>query len=167
NVSAGDDAVLTCSIMSVQLHGSSTTPGATFSWSTLDGHIVSGANTATPTVDAAGTYHLAVTNPANGCFDTDDAVVTSNITPPSLSIEKKSANENANPQTVSLGFVGSAPAGVTFQWQSCVANCGVNASWSNLSGQTASSLIFSNFALDTAESISFNIGSGNGAGTFN
>jgi hypothetical protein len=127
---------------------------------------VSGANTATPTVDAAGTYTLVVTNPANGCFDTDDAVVTSDITPPSLSIEKKGANENVNPQTVSVGFVGSAPAGVTFQWQSCVANCGVDASWSNITSQTAASLLFSNFALDTAESVSFNVGSGNGTGNY-
>ena len=167
DVHAGDDKVLTCSITSVQLSGSSSTPNATFLWTTVDGHIASGANTATPTIDAPGTYHLVVTNPANGCFDNDDAVVTSNVTPPSLNIEKKSANENTNPQTVSLGFVGSDPAGVNFQWQSCVANCGVNASWSNLSGQTASTLTFSNFALDTAESISFTIASGNGAGTYN
>ena len=167
NVDAGADKVLSCSTTSVQLSGSSTTTGATFLWTTVDGHIASGANTATPTVDAPGTYHLVVTNPANGCFDSDDAKVTSDVTPPSLSIEKKSANENANPQTVSLGFVGSAPTGVTFQWQSCVANCGVNASWSNLTGQTASTLTFSNFNLDTAESITFNIGSGNGAGTYN
>jgi len=128
---------------------------------------VSGANTATPTVDAPGTYHLAVTNPANGCFDSDDAVVTADVTPPSLNIEKKSANENGSPQTVSLGFVGSAPAGVTFQWQSCVANCGVNASWSNLASETGSTLTFSNFNLDTPESISFNIAAGNGAATYN
>jgi hypothetical protein len=166
NVAAGPDNVLTCSITSVQLAGSSTTPGATFLWSTLDGNIVSGANTATPTVNAAGTYHLVVTNPANGCFDSDDAVVTSDVTPPSLSIEKKGANENANPQTVSVGFVGSAPAGVTFQWQSCVANCGVDASWSNIASQTAASLLFSNFALDTAESINFNLASGNGSGNY-
>jgi hypothetical protein len=165
NVSAGGDKVLTCSITSVQLSGSSTTPNATFLWTTLDGHIVSGGNTATPTVDAPGTYHLTVTNPVNGCSDSDDVVVTSDVSPPSLSIEKKSANENT--QAVSLGFVGSAPAGVTFQWQSCVANCGVNASWSNLTGQTASTLTFSNFNLDTAESISFTIASGNGAGSYN
>ena len=166
NVSAGPDKLLTCSTTSVQLQGSSTTQGATFAWSTFDGNIVSGADSATPTVDAPGTYHLVVTNPANGCFDSDDAVVTSDVSPPSLSIEKKSANENANPQTVSLGFVGSAPAGVTLQWQSCVANCGVDASWSNLSGQTASTLLFSNFNLDTAESINFTVASGNGAGNF-
>ena len=124
---------------------------------------MSGANTTTPTVNAPGTYHLVVTNPANGCFDSDDAVVTSDVTPPTLNVEKKIANENA--QSVSLGFVGAAPAGVTFQWQSCVANCGVDASWSNLASQTGSTLTFSNFNLDTAESI--NIGSGNGAGTYN
>ncbi|HET8782003.1 MAG TPA: hypothetical protein VFM63_06275 [Pyrinomonadaceae bacterium] len=166
NVSAGPDKVLTCSITSIQLSGSSTTTGATFAWSTVDGHIVSGANTATPTVDAPGTYHLVVTNPANGCFDVDDAVVTSDITPPSLSIQKTGANENTNPQTVSLGFVGSPPAGVTFQWQSCVANCGVDASWSNIASQTGSTLTFSNFALDTAESVSFAVGSGNGSGNY-
>ena len=164
NANAGPDKVLTCTVTSLQLAGSSTTPGATFAWTTMDGNIVSGANSATPTVDKAGTYHLVVTNPVNGCFESNDAVVTSDITPPSLSIEKKSANENT--QTVSLGFVGSAPAGVTFQWQTCVANCGVNASWSNVSGQTAATLLFSNFALDTAESISFNIASGNGSGTY-
>lgn len=166
NVSAGPDKVLTCAVTSIQLSGSSTTPGATFAWSTLDGNIVSGANTATPTVDAPGTYSLVVTNPANGCSDTDSAVVSSDITPPSLSIEKKGANENANPQTVSLGFVGSEPAGVTFQWQSCVVNCGVDASWSNIASQTTSSLIFSNFALDTSESVSFAVGSGNGSGNY-
>lgn len=166
NVAAGPDKVLTCSITSIQLAGSSTTPNATFLWSTLDGNIVSGADTATPTVNAAGTYHLVVTNPVNGCFESDDAVVTSDVTPPSLSIEKKGANENANPQTVSVGFVGSEPAGVSFQWQSCVANCGVDASWSNIASQTAASLLFSNFALDTAESITFNLASGNGSGNY-
>jgi len=167
NVSAGPDKVLSCSVTSLQMGGSSSTPGATFLWTTLDGNIVSGANTATPTIDKAGTYHLTVTNPVNGCSDSEDAVVTADITPPSLSVEKKSANENANPQTVSLGFVGSAPAGVTFQWQSCVASCGVEANWSNIAGQTAATLSFSNFALDTAESITFNIVGGNGAGTYN
>lgn len=166
NANAGPDKVLSCSVTSIQLSGSSTTTGATFAWSTLDGNIVSGANTATPTVNAPGTYTLVVTNPANGCSATDSAVVTSDITPPSLSIQKTGANENVNPQTVSLGFVGSPPAGVTFQWQSCVANCGVDASWSNIASQTGSTLTFSNFALDTAESVSFAVGSGNGSGNY-
>jgi len=44
----------------------------------------SGANTATPTVNAAGTYTLTVTNPDGGCTATDFAVVTLNVTPPNV-----------------------------------------------------------------------------------
>ncbi len=168
NADAGPDKLLTCSITSVQLAGSSATTGATPHWvASNGGNIVSGADTFTPTVNAAGTYTLTVTNNVNGCTNIASADVTQDTTPPSLTIEKKSANETANPQSVGLGFVGSAPSGVSFQWQSCVANCGVDASWSDITGATLSTLTFSNFALDTAESITFTIASGNGAGTYN
>jgi len=78
NVSAGLDKVLTCLVTSVVLDGSSTTPGVSYLWTTSDGNIVSGANTAAPTVNAAGTYTLTVTNTANGCTATDAAAVTLN-----------------------------------------------------------------------------------------
>ncbi|TDE29944.1 hypothetical protein E0I61_08230, partial [Flavobacterium ranwuense] len=77
NANAGADKVLTCTITSIALSGSSTTAGATFSWvASLGGNIVSGATTATPTVNAAGTYTLTVTDPVNGCTATDVALVT-------------------------------------------------------------------------------------------
>jgi len=57
---AGTDAELTCTTTSLVLSGSasSTNPDATlsYSWTTADGNIVSGANTATPTINAAGTW---------------------------------------------------------------------------------------------------------------
>ena len=82
---AGADKVLTCATTEIALSGSSTTPGATFAWvASGGGHIVSGANTATPTVDAAGTYTLTVTNPDGGCTATDVALVTLNNTPPNV-----------------------------------------------------------------------------------
>ena len=85
NVNAGADKILTCTTTSIALEGTSTTPGATFAWvASGGGHIVSGANTATPTVDAAGTYTLTVTNPVNGCTATDVALVTLNNTPPNV-----------------------------------------------------------------------------------
>ena len=57
NANAGVDRELTCSALSVQLIGSSTTSGVTFGWLASNGGIISaGANTATPTVNAAGTY---------------------------------------------------------------------------------------------------------------
>ena len=83
NVNAGTDKILNCTTTQVNLSGSSTTPSAEFSWTvTGGGHIVSGANTATPIVNAAGTYTLVVTNPQTGCTASDYAVVTLDTTPP-------------------------------------------------------------------------------------
>ncbi|HUU46548.1 MAG TPA: hypothetical protein VM118_12525 [Acidobacteriota bacterium] len=80
DVDAGPDKFLTCSVTETTLSGSSATPGVTFSWiATAGGHIVSGATTPNPLVDASGTYILTVTNPTNGCTASDTALVV--ITP--------------------------------------------------------------------------------------
>ena len=65
NANAGTPQVLNCTTTSIALNGSSSTAGATFSWAGPG--VVSGGTTATPTVNAPGTYTLTVTNPANGC----------------------------------------------------------------------------------------------------
>ncbi|MBC7829571.1 MAG: S8 family serine peptidase, partial [Chitinophagaceae bacterium] len=77
NAKAGPDKQITCDLPTVKLDGSSATALAQFSWSVLNGKgvIMSGANTATPTVSAAGTYLLTVAVPG-GCIATDTAVVT-------------------------------------------------------------------------------------------
>ncbi|AOZ98464.1 hypothetical protein BIW12_02900 [Flavobacterium commune] len=80
NANAGSDGLILCGTSSVMLLGSSTTQGATFAWvASNGGNIVSGVDTATPTVNAAGTYTLTVTNPANGCTSTDAAMVSVQI----------------------------------------------------------------------------------------
>ncbi len=87
NANAGPDKVLTCITTSIALSGSSSTAGAAFSWAASGGgNIVSGGNTATPTIDAAGIYTLTVTNPANGCTATDAANVTLNNTLPTVDL---------------------------------------------------------------------------------
>src|SRR5690625_7901281 len=73
--------ILTCEITQVTLQGSSSTPDATFSWSTIDGNIVSGGNSATPIVNAPGTYVLTVT-PPNGCSSECTVEVTGNTDNP-------------------------------------------------------------------------------------
>src|SRR6185295_10091228 len=78
---AGADKTLNCTVTSVTLSGSSSTAGALFNWTTAAGNIVSGANTATPVVDKAGTYVLTVTGP-NGCTATDSAVVIADAAVP-------------------------------------------------------------------------------------
>ncbi|MBS1582814.1 MAG: SBBP repeat-containing protein, partial [Bacteroidetes bacterium] len=87
NVSAGADAAITCATgPSIQLNGSSSTPGVSYSWSASNGgNIVSGAGSATPTVNAAGTYTLTVTNTQTGCSANDAMVVTLDLGAPNAS----------------------------------------------------------------------------------
>lgn len=75
DANAGADKSLDCLTGRVTLAGSSATSNADFLWTTSDGHIVSGENTATAIVDKPGTYTLTVTDPVNGCTKSDDVVV--------------------------------------------------------------------------------------------
>ncbi len=85
NANAGADKQITCAAPSVMLNGSSTSSSISYSWiASNGGNIVSGANTATPTVNATGTYTLTVTKTSTGCSKTDVAVVTGNINPPNV-----------------------------------------------------------------------------------
>ncbi len=65
NVSAGSNTSIPCGSSSLTLNGSSSTSGVTFAWT--GGGIVSGSNTPSPIVNAAGIYTLTVTNPTTGC----------------------------------------------------------------------------------------------------
>ncbi len=79
---AGPDTILTCTNPAVALDGSASSPGLTYTWTTANGNIVSGANTLTPVVDAPGVYTLEVFNPAGGCQAADEVVVTADQTAP-------------------------------------------------------------------------------------
>ena len=79
NVTASGDSI-TCYDPTVNLTGSSNTPGVTYNWINSAGVSI-GAN---PTVQApgAGTFTLIVTNPVNGCKDSADAIVYLDTTLP-------------------------------------------------------------------------------------
>jgi len=68
---------LSCSVTAVTLDASASTQGdnITYVWTTTDGNILSGADTPTPMVDAAGTYTLSVLNSDNGCSMTTATTV--------------------------------------------------------------------------------------------
>ncbi|MDP5171631.1 MAG: choice-of-anchor A family protein [Bacteroidia bacterium] len=68
-------ATITCASPSVQIFGSSTTPGVTYAWSGPSGFT---SSTQSPMVTAAGTYTLTVTTTATGCSKTATAVVNNN-----------------------------------------------------------------------------------------
>jgi len=74
---AGPDIELHCNQPTVQLPGASSIgANGQYAWTTSNGAILSGANTANPTIGSAGTYVLTVTNPLNGCVSTDEVNVT-------------------------------------------------------------------------------------------
>ncbi|MFZ4634388.1 MAG: hypothetical protein ACOYNO_09315, partial [Saprospiraceae bacterium] len=108
---------LTCSVLSVSLSaaGSSVLPGLQYAWSTVDGQILSGANTDAPTVNAPGTYTLLLTNPANGCSAADNAVVEENVVAPGAQIAAPvlitctTANQTLN-------LINPMPANATLTW---------------------------------------------------
>jgi hypothetical protein len=81
---AGADMIIGCEMETVVLEGSSSTPGVSFAWEGPG--IVSGGDTATPTVDAGGTYTLTVTHDASGCTATDVVTVTKYL-PPVLTLK--------------------------------------------------------------------------------
>src|SRR5439155_1010138 len=64
----------------ISVRASSATAGALFQW--RGPGIVLGADTATPTVNVAGTYQVTVTDPLNGCSTMATAVVNENKTVP-------------------------------------------------------------------------------------
>ncbi len=74
--SAGPDKALNCNNTSVVLDGSGSSQGGNFNYLWSGPGIVSGGNTPTPTVNAAGGYIILVTNTSNGCTKTDTAAVT-------------------------------------------------------------------------------------------
>ncbi|MGR6088235.1 MAG: T9SS type B sorting domain-containing protein [Arcticibacter sp.] len=126
NVNAGTDKSITCSSPTATLNGSSTTNGATFTWTALPGgSIISGVNSSNAVV-GAGCYILTTSNPANGCINTDTVCVIANTQAPAVLI-----SSSANASCFSI-CDGSATANAT----------GLNApysyEWSN--GQTSQSI---------------------------
>jgi gliding motility-associated-like protein len=112
NASASAGPQISCTSSTTTVNGSSTTAGVTYSWS--GSGIISGGNAASATVNAAGTYTLTVTNPANGCSNTCTATITSNGAVPNITT-------NAGPQINCLANTttvngSSTTAGVTYSW---------------------------------------------------
>ncbi len=75
---AGPDILLPCGSPTATLDGSASLGQGplSYNWSTINGQITGGAQTALPVVEAAGLYTLTVTDPVNGCTDSDDVIVT-------------------------------------------------------------------------------------------
>ena len=67
DIQAEPSLSINCDANSISLQSSSSTPGALFDWTTLDGNLLSGQNGPNPVISAVGTYTLVVTHPVSGC----------------------------------------------------------------------------------------------------
>lgn len=109
--------VLTCVNSQTTLDASASVypAGATFNWTTTGGNIVSGGNTLTPVVNAAGTYTLTISNtfqPGNTiCTATATVTVTGDSAPPATGLTATKLNI-CNGDSVVL----TASGGTTYNW---------------------------------------------------
>ncbi len=117
---AGLDMQLSCTMPTVTLNGTGSTPSSSisFDWSTMDGNILPPANTASVAADAPGTYQLVVEDLANGCRDTDLVVVTVDTLTPNAQIALPQGDLlNCNYDTLTLDGSGSTGSQfVVYQW---------------------------------------------------
>lgn len=113
---------LTCTATSLALNGSGSSNGNNFSyqWSTLNGNIVSGVGTPTPTINQPGTYALTLTNLLNGCSSTSQTTVAQDNQTPVA--EAGTAEQlNCTLQSLSLNGAGS-DVGINFAYLWSTAN---------------------------------------------
>jgi gliding motility-associated-like protein len=114
---AGTAAMLTCTVESLTLNGagSSTGNGFSYVWTTINGNIVSGANSLTPVVNQPGNYVLLVTNTANGCTKTDNVLVQQDDSVPTATLAPP-AKLTCVTKTVTLNATASQGADFQYQW---------------------------------------------------
>ena len=123
---AGQNSELTCSITSLALNGSgSTGTEFSYSWTTPDGNIISGADTPNPIIDQAGTYVLEVLNEDNGCAITAQTDVSNAVSVP-VAVASLDGLLNCTIQSLELDGTGS-DTGSNFEY-----------SWTSLDGNIAS-----------------------------
>ncbi len=115
---AGDSESLNCNEASINLDGSGSSTGndITYFWETIDGNIVSGANTLSPVVDEVGTYTLTAINLVTGCQSSDEVIVEGDLNTP-----EAEAGEDTSLtciiESISLdGSSSSQGANIEYQW---------------------------------------------------
>ncbi len=116
-ISAGTAKLLNCSIPTVILDGSISSPGNfNITWTPSAG-IVSGQGTLKPVVNQGGLYSLSVENRANGCKSSAPVTVTQNIDTP-LAVATASRAITCNVTDAELSSAGSSSGvGISYQWK--------------------------------------------------
>ncbi|MEK7256086.1 MAG: hypothetical protein AAB316_15150, partial [Bacteroidota bacterium] len=95
--------------------GSSSGANISFTWTTSDGHFLSGQNSLMPVVDAPGTYLLTVVNTANTCSSSTTVTVTLDTILP-IADAGQDVTLNCNFPQLNLDGTGSS-TGSNFDYQ--------------------------------------------------
>ena len=115
---AGPSGQLDCTTSLLLLDGSGSDAGDNifYLWTTADGNIVSGDDTTSPEVDAAGTYQLEVLDVDNGCVSTAEVVVVEDVAIP-IADAGADATLNCNLTSVQLdGSASDAGSSIEYEW---------------------------------------------------
>lgn len=116
-IDAGQPQTLTCTVLSVNLAGTVSSPGSfTYQWTTSNGNIGSGASTLTPTVNTTGDYTLLVTNQQNGCTSTDAVNVLADQVDPVAAIQQPAVLTCTTTQFPLNATGSSTGANMDYQW---------------------------------------------------
>lgn len=119
-ITAGPDTTLTCSRTSLKLDGSGSTTGTgiAYTWTTSDGHIVSGANSLSPLVDLPGTYTLTIEDLTSQCIVQDSTVVTMDTVPPvaAINMAQNLTLNCANSQITLNGGLSMPLGNLNYHW---------------------------------------------------
>ncbi len=115
NINAGSNIRFTCSHTIDSLNGSSSTPGATFSWSGPSYFSNIAVNQVFNTI-SSGNYFLYVTDPVSGCFSKDTVVVTHDTLAPVINHNLQVDLLTCKTQTLSLDAAPLYSVGDNLHW---------------------------------------------------
>ncbi|MFA6402582.1 MAG: PKD domain-containing protein [Salinivirgaceae bacterium] len=134
-------AQLTCLVNTVNVTGSSTTIGASYSWTGPGAATIATPLNNTTSVDLAGVYTLEVTDPANGCTDTRTVTVTEDIAVPVITaVNNNDGGDLTCTNTiVEIEAIAVAVPAATFTWSTLTGTIvglpyGANNQFINVSG---------------------------------
>lgn len=116
--------VLTCALPDGMLNATASVSGPqiTPTWTTVNGSIVSGAGTYTPTVNTPGTYKLVQVDATSGCKDSASVVVTENKIQPLADAGSPSQIACLGDSAQLNGSGSSTGANMTYDWYLNLAN---------------------------------------------
>ncbi|RMG83739.1 MAG: hypothetical protein D6714_09230 [Bacteroidetes bacterium] len=119
DVAIAPPANLTCKDEQVTVDGtaSSSGPNFTYTWTTGNGHILSGADTPTPVVDQPGNYQLVITNTDNGCTEAGDVIVNQDLQAPTAEAGQNFTRNCWDAAQALDGNGSSTGSNFAYQWQ--------------------------------------------------